>query len=89
MAETTALHELTERRKLADRAAEMSLDELRVLNFIATRIEKGRKLYGRLVIADDNREWTIEKSEELADMLFYVACASLKRDLQESNCRTL
>lgn len=53
-------------------------DEVRVLRRIAERLRLGRRLYGRLDIAKDGRDWRKEASEEALDQSVYLAIDLLK-----------
>lgn len=68
----------------------MSRDELRVIDVIATRILRvGRESYEPLDLARDERDWSREASEELADTLFYLAAREVAggdRRLERLRC---
>jgi len=67
---------------LQDRIAKLSEDERKVVEFIVERLEMGRGLYGALHLKSDTRDFTIERAEELADVLVYSACLELKRRMK-------
>lgn len=67
------------RAALADKAAGLGDDELRVLCWIADRLCVGQRQYGRLDIVHDPRDWRRERSEEIADALVYSAIDDLKK----------
>ena len=67
------------RRELAALAARLGADELRVLVLLATRVRVGQTRYGRLDLRRDRRDLRREAVEELADALFYLAAAVLRR----------
>jgi hypothetical protein len=60
------------------RLAGMSVDELRVINHVASRIERGRVSYGPLDIDADKRDWLLELDQELVDAVVYAAIERLK-----------
>jgi hypothetical protein len=60
------------------RLAGMSVDELRVMNQVASRLERGRVSYGSLDIAGDRRDWLLELDQELVDAVVYAAIDHLK-----------
>lgn len=58
-----------------------SLDEVRVMQWIASRVlGGGAEQYGRLSLARDGRDFRNEAADELADAIFYFACDYLKRE---------
>jgi len=67
------------RRELAMLAARLGADELRVLVLLATRVRVGQTRYGRLDLRRDRRDLRREAVDELADGLFYLAAAALRR----------
>lgn len=73
---------LPERRALvetiAGRLAELGVDELRVLDRIAQRLQMGQRQYGELHIASDGRDWREELAQELLDASVYAAIATIK-----------
>lgn len=56
-------------------------DELRVLEMVARGLDRGREVYGPLVLATDERDFGAEAFEEIRDALVYVAAAMLRRGL--------
>lgn len=68
---------LPERRALVDtlagRLAELGVDELRVLDRIAQRLQLGQRQYGELHIATDGRDWVEEATQEALDLAVYLA----------------
>lgn len=56
----------------------MSLDELRVLREICTRVTGARDKYGPLNLATDRRDWREERAGELFDAMFYECAGALK-----------
>ncbi len=61
-------------------------DEIRVLTFIAGRLEMGQRQYGPLLLATDLREFRDKEArEEIEDALVYLACAWLKAAALEVN----
>jgi hypothetical protein len=71
-------HTLPASLELAEIAARLDEDELRVLVRIAKRLQLGQGVYGRLHIAADTRGFRNEAREEIEDALVYFACAWLK-----------
>ena len=67
-------------KELADHAAALGEDELRVLARIAARLRMGAGVYGRLHIDTDTRAFRNEAREEIEDALVYLACAWLKKE---------
>jgi hypothetical protein len=63
---------------LAEIAAQLEPDAVRVLAFIARRLLAGQRAYGRLDIATDRRDWRKERAEELADAFVYGAIAEIQ-----------
>lgn len=57
-----------------------SLDELRVLVWVAEGIHQGRTVYGPMDLASDNRDFRAEQRQELRDFLVYAAAEALKHD---------
>ncbi len=53
--------------------------ELAVLRWLAVRLLQGQSTYGKLDVATDTRDFTVERSEEIADMLIYCGIEELKR----------
>jgi hypothetical protein len=58
---------------IAGRCTELGVDELRVLDRIAARLQVGRRQYGELHIARDGRDWTEEALQEALDLSVYLA----------------
>lgn len=69
---------MVELQRVADA---LSDDELRVLTWIAERVQRGHEQYGKLVIESDERDFHIEQFEEVADALFYGGCIALLKQL--------
>ena len=63
---------------LADIAAHLAHDELKVLLLLATRVRAGRAEYGRLDVRRDRRNFRHETLEELVDGLFYLSAGLLR-----------
>ena len=57
----------------------MGDDELKVMLYVAKRIDHGRAEYGGLNIS--RGDWRKELAEEQADSIVYVACDAIKRYL--------
>jgi hypothetical protein len=57
--------------QVIDLLAEFTVDELRVIRSMATRINSHRAQYGGLVIANDDRNHRAERAMEFNDALFY------------------
>jgi hypothetical protein len=69
-------------RVVSSRLHACSHDELRVLDVVLTRLERGRDHYGPLDLSQ-KRDWARESAEELVDENFYRACKLLsERDEQ-------
>jgi hypothetical protein len=68
---------LDQRRALVDtiagRLSELGVDELRVLDRIAARLQVGQKQYGELRLDTDTRDWTEEALQEALDLSVYLA----------------
>jgi hypothetical protein len=60
------------------RLALRNLDELRVIDALLVRIEKGAEYYGPLDLAQP-RDWRRERSEELLDAMVYDVMDHLAR----------
>jgi hypothetical protein len=77
-------------RTVASRLISLSEDELRVIDVITSRIiGLGRNSYEPLDLARDERDWTKEAAEELADTLFYLAArevAANDRRIERLRC---
>lgn len=77
-------------RCLAGRLGALSIDELRVLDVITTRmIGLGRDMYGPLDLSRERRDWRGEQASEYADAIFYGAChevASNDERLERLRC---
>lgn len=58
---------------------ECSVDELRVVISILSRLELGRARYGLLDLDADPRDWQRELGEELLDAVVYAACVRLTK----------
>ena len=72
-------HWLTPREELLAIVDTLGADEVRALTRIATRLQQGAVVYGRLDIARDGRDFRgKEAREEIEDALVYFACAFLK-----------
>jgi hypothetical protein len=57
-----------------------SIDELRVIDRVLSRLEAGADIYGALKLAADMRAWNREAAYELTDWIFYAACREIVRD---------
>lgn len=56
-----------------------SLDELRVMDYVLSRLELGRDRYGLLDLERGDRDWAEEERQEHADAAVYRACAEIVR----------
>lgn len=56
----------------------LNRDELRVIEFIATRLHLGQQRYGFLNVLTDSRNWKQEALEEAADGAVYEAIDAVK-----------
>jgi hypothetical protein len=54
-------------------------DVVRVIDFILSRVEKGREEHGDLDIASDRRDFKNEEQQEHADLVVYRAIDEIKR----------
>lgn len=70
-------------RDLAAVCAELGEQEIAVLVMLARRLRDGQRVYGRLDLAHDDRDFCAWRSEELADVLLYGAFEELRRVLRE------
>jgi hypothetical protein len=59
-------------------ASKLAPDELRVLLEVARRLKMGRRVYGKLDLATDRRDFQREAAEELIDAAVYSACLALR-----------
>lgn len=66
-------------RCIAGRLALCSEDELRVIDDLLGRLEKGRDAYGYLDLSRDNRDWAREEMEEQLDAALYRSFARVRR----------
>jgi hypothetical protein len=66
-------------RCVAGRLALCSEDELRVIDDLLGRLEKGRDAYGPLDLATDDRDWAREEFEEQLDAALYRSFARIRR----------
>lgn len=82
-APTTTLDRRLHRLLLA--AAGLGDDEIEVLTLIATRLAEGTRIYGRLHLDRDSRDFQHEALEEVTDALVYVAAALVQRALRRSS----
>jgi hypothetical protein len=77
-------------RTIASRLLSLSEDELRVIDVVTSRIiGLGRSTYEPLDLARDERDWSKEAAEEMADALFYLAAhavAANDRRLEHLRC---
>jgi hypothetical protein len=77
-------------RTIASRLLSLSEDELRVIDVVTSRIiGLGRNSYEPLDLARDERDWSKEAAEEMADALFYLAAhavAANDRRLERLRC---
>jgi hypothetical protein len=64
---------------LAQRLAACSEDEIAVLEHILAGVEKGREVYGPMVLATDLRDLTAEADDEARDWIIYRAMRSVQR----------
>jgi hypothetical protein len=61
---------------------ELGDDELRVLGLLARRMLEGERVYGRMDVANDERDLEMERGEELADAAIYFGMLDLQRILR-------
>lgn len=73
--------------RLVDVAAELGIDELRVLVLVAERLRTGRQRYGTLQVATDRRCFPVEALEEAADGLVYAAVALMRQGDAQNGAR--
>ena len=66
--------------RVVDLLAGMSHDELRVFHCIASRVHKGREVYGPLDLSSDSRNWRGEAADERADLVWYDCCDEVARE---------
>jgi hypothetical protein len=71
--DATVIDELT---RLAQK---LNPDEQRVLLEVARRLKMGRRVYGKLDLATDRRDFQKELAEEMTDAAVYGACLALQR----------
>ena len=67
------------RRSIVARLEPCSRDEIRVIDYVLSRLELGRDRYGALDLTRDDRDWAEEERQEHADAIVYRACAELVR----------
>ncbi|MFI5296757.1 MAG: hypothetical protein ACHREM_01555 [Polyangiales bacterium] len=67
------------RAALARLADQLGDDECRVLVYLAERLSEGARVYGRMDLANDRRDFARERAEELADALVYTAMGEVQR----------
>jgi hypothetical protein len=74
---------MTSEEELSGIVASLGPDEHRVMLVLARRLAAGQRQYGRLDLASDVRDWALERSLEIQDLLIYSAFEALKhgRDL--------
>ena len=70
------------RTALAAVVGELGEDEAHVLLFLARRLLAGQRVYGRLDLRRDGRDWRHERAEELADALVYGAIAEVANETE-------
>jgi hypothetical protein len=68
------------RNELISMVQTMEPDAVSVLHAIAGRLQMGRRQYGDLKIALDQRDWRKEAGEEALDMSVYLAIGLLAKD---------
>lgn len=68
----TDLHDVIDRLGAEERA---------VMLHIAKRLLAGQASYGLLDVANDQRDFDAEAGDELSDLLAYLACSWLRRDI--------
>lgn len=66
-------------RCIAGRLALCSEDELRVVDDLLGRLERGRDTYGYLDLSRDDRDWQREEHEEQLDAMLYRSFARVRR----------
>lgn len=81
------LADADERRRIFDALDGASLDELRVVRWLAERMRSGRERYAALHLATDPRDWMREAGEEAIDGLAYLAMASCKAEAERDALR--
>jgi hypothetical protein len=64
--------------ELADVIASLGIDERRVLLVLARRLAMGARVYGRLDVDGDPRDWRGEAADEALDASVYLACELLR-----------
>jgi hypothetical protein len=57
----------------------LAVDEIRVLNYLATRLLEGQRHYGKLDLKNDHRDFVRERGEECADFIVYDAMQEVRR----------
>ncbi len=77
MADTTSRDALE--RAICARLPLCSPDELRVLDYVLSRLEIGRERYGALNLATDDRDFCEEERQEHADAVVYRGCNEIRR----------
>ena len=60
---------------------QLGAEERAVMLHIAKRLLTGQTSYGLLDIANDPRDFDAEAGDELSDLLAYLACSWLRRDI--------
>lgn len=60
--------------------AELGDDEIRTVAYLARRLLEGQRVYGKINLANDPRDWKRERAEEVADLLVYTAFEALKKE---------
>lgn len=61
----------TDRRALLMALDELNADEIAPIAMMARRVLRGRREYGALNLADDQRDFRRERTEEAADLVCY------------------
>ncbi len=67
------------RRSIVARLEAAGADEIRVMDYLLTRLELGRERYGALDFANRPHDWQEEERQEHADAAVYRACAEIVR----------
>jgi hypothetical protein len=64
---------------LAEMIGEMGSQEVAVMTLLARRLLEGQRVYGRIDVANDPRDFEAERGAEIADVLVYSAFGELRR----------
>ena len=69
---------MTPLERLLAAATQLGSEELEVLTLIAERLQAGERVYGRLTLENDPRDFRREALEECADGLVYATAALMR-----------